>query len=83
MILISGKPFAALLAAVAAGVTGSPVELEKRTSIFPLACINADRVQPCKVLDVIVAKCYGLDPPYYRAVSSFDPLDNNTCTLFE
>jgi hypothetical protein len=64
--LFSGKVFAALLAVVAVGVTGSPspVELEKRDGTSVRYCDGDEFSGNCRSNANIVAdKCYSVNTP--------------------
>ena len=76
--LVSRKFFAALLAAAAAGVTGSPAELKERdTSPYPYVCTDSDFLGNCIFPETIKGECFGLDQPFYHTLSSINPYDKS------
>lgn len=82
--LVTGKLFAALIAAAAAGVLGSPIELEKRENGFVGYCPYAVAGGgTCYRVIWPLGECHSLaNDPDDNSISSFNPY-GLTCTLWE
>ena len=73
--LVSGKPFAALIAAAIIGVTGSPVELEKRQSLTIDFCVGSTpgHGASCDQFTTPWNKCSPLGGFLDRTMTSINP----------
>jgi hypothetical protein len=83
--LVSGKLFVALIAAAAAGVTGSPVELEKRDNdLTVFFCTDVGLGGPSCLQDTWpMGQCRNLEfTTLDKTLSAFDPR-GAVCVLFE
>ena len=80
---VSGKLFAALIAAAVIGVTGSPMELEKRDTVFTLTlCIASPSGfgENCSNWTANQGDCNPLEGYLDKALTSIDT-GGSTCTL--
>ena len=80
---VSGKLFTALLAVAAAGVAGSPVELEKRISTIVSYCVNPHGKLPCNEPHLDLDQCSNCPAGFGGNISMFWPSSGTACTLYE
>jgi hypothetical protein len=81
--LFSTNLFAALLAVAAVGVTGSPVEVEKRGLGTVSYCEGEQFAQPCRSQPVDAGQCYNIIDGFKQKVKSIEPLGGTfNCNLF-
>jgi hypothetical protein len=80
--MFPGKFFAALLAIAASGVTGSPVELEKRDLGVIYMCQGKNWGQPCLPIHVPDKGCQKVPDDYDKKINSIGSVETLYCALF-